>query len=98
MACPCANRMPTTAQMARNATAAAGRVVRAVVTGAPVKVSNKTYFARLEICRGCDQVIKWKHDESFLRCRKCGCWLNGNYIAKAKLATEACPLGKWGVE
>jgi len=46
---------------------------------------------RESICRTCDQ---W--DAAALRntgrCRKCGC----STWAKLRMATERCPLGKWG--
>ena len=34
----------------------------------------------------------------FHRCSACGCWLDGKYFSKWSLATESCPLGKWGAE
>jgi len=46
---------------------------------------------RLDICKGCEL---W--DSQALngtgRCRKCGC----STWAKIRMATEKCPIGKWG--
>jgi len=46
---------------------------------------------RLDICKGCElwdsQALKGTG-----RCRKCGC----STWAKIRMATEKCPIGKWG--
>lgn len=47
---------------------------------------------RLEICRGCDQAIKCRHNHrQVCRCLACGCWL----AHKTRLRGEKCPRGKW---
>ena len=57
--------------------------------GAPT-TPPETLAAREATCRACDQ---W--DAAALngtgRCRKCGC----STWAKLRMASEACPLGKW---
>jgi hypothetical protein len=54
-------------------------------------VSEKQFDERIEICNHCPE---W--DAQALnatgRCRKCGC----STWAKLRMATERCPLGKWG--
>lgn len=51
----------------------------------PEKVSNK----RLNICLGCDRLIKLTN-----QCKECGCFMN----LKTKLPNATCPIGKWGIE
>lgn len=81
--------LPPMADQVRNALAAAGRVVSAVVTGQPVFVNSDQKEARLAVCRSCDQ-----YRPSDDRCGACGCWQDG-VAGKAALATESCPLGRW---
>lgn len=45
-----------------------------------------TVEERRSICRGCD-----RFDAEADMCRECGCYL----AAKVRMASEACPLGKW---
>ena len=75
----------------KHAAQAAGRVVRAVVTGKPVHVSAEERDQRLSICRIC---TFWReggnHGLGECSHRKCDC--TG---FKHSLATEACPAGKW---
>jgi len=49
------------------------------------------YQARLEICKGCEF---WDAEalSGTGRCKKCGC----STKAKLKMATEKCPIDKWG--
>lgn len=51
----------------------------------PEEVSNK----RLNICLGCDRLIKLTN-----QCKECGCFMN----LKTKLPNAVCPIGKWGAE
>ena len=97
--CGCNKTLPSLTAQAGHAAAAAGRVIGAVMAGAPVYVSDTVFESRLEACRACEFRLEKK---GALRCTHpdCGCrldvgWLNGKYTAKAKLATEKCPLGKW---
>jgi hypothetical protein len=71
-----------------NAAAAAGRAVRAAVTGQPVFVAESAKAARLALCAACPE---FKPDAG--RCAVCGCRM----AYKASLATERCPLEppKW---
>lgn len=61
----------------------AGAMGRWVAAGLP-RLDDDQVAARLAICGGCDQFADG-------RCRVCGCWL----LAKARMTTEDCPLGKW---
>lgn len=83
--------------MAGNAAGAATRVIKAVVRGDGVQVSPEREAARLAVCRGCEFVRNHKIKPAYLRCTQCGCWLNAatKWLAKARLATEDCPRGKW---
>jgi hypothetical protein len=55
------------------------------------KSTQEVIDMRLDICKGCEF---W--DSQALngtgRCRKCGC----STWAKIRMATEKCPIGKWG--
>jgi hypothetical protein len=62
-------------------------VVSHVAAGMPT-VSEEIYKQRLELCLVCPE-----YDNE--RCRKCGCRVAGNVVAKARWAKEKCPLGKW---
>lgn len=62
--------------------AAIPKFVQATVT-ADSAMSRK----RLEVCSGCEQ---W----TGATCRVCGCFTS----LKVRLATEACPMGKWLAE
>lgn len=81
---PCGTCGPGLLRTAANAVAAAKRVVGAVVSGQPVEVPQATVAHRLATCRACPRL-------SGSRCLECGCFVE----AKALLATEDCPLGKW---
>jgi hypothetical protein len=50
------------------------------------KLPKKEYQKRLDICLGCDRLIK-----STKQCRECGCFMN----IKTQLPHASCPLGKW---
>ena len=41
---------------------------------------------RISICRECPELIK-----PTVQCKKCGCFM----VAKVKLNSSSCPLGKW---
>lgn len=56
--------------------------------GAP-NVTSESYAKRLDICSGCEHLIK----ES-MRCGSCGCLLEH----KAKWKTTTCPEKKWPEE
>lgn len=82
--------------MASNAAKAAGRVVGAMMRGDAVKVDEATFAKRMEACRTCPRVIvRNMHGRDWLRCSACGCWLDAVSFAKARLATETCPEGRW---
>lgn len=50
------------------------------------KLPKKEYQKRLDICLGCDRLIK-----STKQCKECGCFMN----IKTQLPHASCPLGKW---
>jgi hypothetical protein len=52
-------------------------------------VSPEVAKKRLDICYGCDRLIKSTH-----QCKECGCIMN----LKVKLPHASCPLGKWESE
>jgi hypothetical protein len=56
-------------------------------------VSNEKMEERMAICRGCEL---WDKDgfNGTGQCRQCGC----ASIAKLRMATSVCPVGKWGEE
>lgn len=78
--------MPPLPTQAKNAVAAAGRVISSVVKGVPVKAPDEVVKMREDICQGCEFLDKVRN-----RCSKCGCW----YKTKISLASERCPIGKW---
>lgn len=84
-------------RLAANAAGAARRVVGAVITGAPVFVSSAEFARRLVLCRQCPHCVPHPPNPVYLRCSKCGCWLNGKHARKAALATESCPIKAWEV-
>jgi len=97
MGCGCSKPMPDTLTMMANATSAIGRVAGAVILDKPVVACDDVKTARLAVCAQCEHMTRWAKDETFMRCTKCGCCLNGKFFAKASLKTEDCPLGKWGI-
>lgn len=61
-------------------------------------VTAEEYDKRLAICRGEGENENCPHYlDSYKggRCAKCGCGLAGAVFAKAKWASEHCPIGKW---
>ena len=73
-------KLPSVAKQAFNFAKSATKHMAGGMAG----VSEKTYWGRLEMCRGCDKL----QDD---RCIECGCFVK----IKAKWASESCPLGKW---
>jgi hypothetical protein len=92
-ATPAEPPLPSLGRQVAGLAGAAVRVVAAAVQGEAVQVAPEVYDARLAICRGdsgrppCD-----RYRASDGRCSECGCYLPG---AKAMMATEDCPLGRW---
>jgi hypothetical protein len=60
------------------------------VAGGMKMVGEEVYRQRLAVCAGCD-FFRDNH------CVQCGCRMAGDVIAKARWASEECPLGKWPV-
>lgn len=50
------------------------------------KLSKKDFNKRLNICLGCDKLIKLTN-----QCKECGCFMD----LKAQLPHATCPIGKW---
>ena len=97
MPCACSKPMPNAMQMAVSAADAGVRLFKAAVTGEQIVAGADTVTDRMAVCRECDMVkLTVKDNQTFHRCSLCGCWLDGKHLAKARLATESCPLGKWG--
>jgi hypothetical protein len=96
MACNCTKKVPEISAIALNAAGAVGRVVEAFVSGKEIRVGPEVFQNRISACMACEHHRADKKDNSFIRCTKCGCWLNGKHFAKASLTTENCPVGKWG--
>ena len=72
------------ATIAGNALSAAARIAGAAITGQRVVAPADVRNSRLAECRSCP-----RYDRG--RCQVCGCFV----AAKARFATEQCPLGKW---
>ena len=50
------------------------------------KADDELANKRLDICLGCDRLIK-----ATKQCKECGCFM----ALKVKLQGAVCPLGKW---
>ena len=50
------------------------------------KLPKKDFNKRLNICLGCDRLIKLTN-----QCKECGCFMD----LKAQLPHATCPIGKW---
>ena len=90
--------MPSKMRMAVNAASAVVRVAGAVMRGDDVLASPELAEKRLAVCGRCSQFTPVKskfNGKIYHRCIECGCWLDGVSYAKARLATESCPLEKW---
>lgn len=59
-----------------------------IAAGSPLRTTEELGEC-FDICRDCEEY----QPHPIARCGKCGCFLS----AKARMATEACPLGKWPV-
>lgn len=64
-------------------------VVGGAMAGEGVKVSEKVYNKRMEMCMSCDYLEKQQ-----LRCIKCGCFMK----VKSAFKKSYCPVGKWKAE
>jgi hypothetical protein len=93
---PCSGGLKRAYTVASNVTGAASRIAAAAVSSKKIKVSDEVKEARLAICRACEFHEKHAQNLQYIRCTNCRCWLNGKFFAKASLATERCPIGKWG--
>ena len=61
--------------------------------GGFVRTPDHVFKARMDICSGCDKLLKDESKETLGDCLECGCPVG----AKARWASEGCPLGKWGI-
>jgi hypothetical protein len=88
--------MPSVTAQARNAAGAVARQAGAFFSGATTRVSDEVFTARMNVCKSCPHVaVTVKEGKNYHRCSKCGCWLDGLYMHKARLSTERCPENKW---
>jgi hypothetical protein len=71
---------------AKTALKALKRVVVAAATGSTVFIGEKLTAQRISICHGCPSYLPMTK-----QCGECWCFIH----AKARLATEKCPLQKW---
>jgi len=77
---------PPLPQRIKNLAGAGKRVIRGLVRDKHIKVTKEVHNTRLDICNSC---ALFDPDEGV--CGDCGCIM----VAKAGLAVESCPLGKW---
>lgn len=77
---------PTFAQKVINLASAVKRIAQEGYK----EVDDDVYRARLSQCNSCE----FRTDQWTCSHPSCGCFL----AKKAKLSTEACPIGKWGFE
>jgi hypothetical protein len=91
----CAKQLPALRTQAVNVAGAVARATAHAISGGQLKVSPAVEQARLNICYMCPEASPYAKKPEYFRCGKCGCWLNGKFFAKARLASESCPLGKW---
>lgn len=66
-----------------------GSIYNWIKSGLPI-VKEDVYKKRLAICETCPN---WDNSEILPKCTVCGC-----FIGKLKLASEKCPINKWGRE
>lgn len=52
-------------------------------------ISKKLFKERMQTCYQCES-----YDDTFIRCKECGCFL----MLKAILAPTKCPKNKWKKE
>lgn len=67
-------------------------LARWMAAGFPVRSQAEVAEIEATHCRPCEKYVDG-------RCTKCRCRVNKSRLAvvnKAKMATESCPLGKWG--
>ena len=79
--------MPPAREQLASAGNAAAQAARAFACGEQITASAETIAKRKAICEKCEN---WTGS----RCTICGCWTT----LKIRLATEACPVGKWPAE
>lgn len=80
--------LPSKARIAKNFVRTVIVTAAGAVAGEDIFTDDATAAARMELCRGCE--FFRASDE---RCahRKCGCYLNGQLLAKTKLKGQRCP-------
>lgn len=78
--------LPSFTDMAKSLLGTATDVVKGVVHGDGVLVTEEIYNTRMSICDGCE--FFRKEDK---RCSQCGCFME----AKTRLKKTFCPIHKW---
>jgi hypothetical protein len=81
--------LPPLTERINNARQAAQRVITRTLRGDPVGAERDEIDKRLAICRSCEF-----YRTSDGACAKCGCFIK----LKARLATEECPIDRWGAQ
>jgi len=87
-----APEMPSVVERMKHAAGAGTRVVHALANGEEIVVEADEVERRRQICEVCE----WWKAEAYLGaggCAHADCGCTG---LKAWLATERCPVGKWG--
>ena len=80
-------KYPPLLEQGKNLVLTIGRIVDTIRDkNSQLVTPRKIYWRRIEICKNCSSC-----DQKQKRCMECGCFIP----AKAKIAVEACPLGKW---
>ena len=80
-------KYPSLLQQGKNLALTIGRIYDTIRDkNSQLVTPRKIYWRRIEICKSCSSC-----DQRLKRCMECGCFIP----AKAKIAVEACPLGKW---
>lgn len=76
---------------ALNALGAVGRVASAALNGGEILVAPSVKVQRHDTCLACDHLERGNRIMPH-RCSLCACFIG----AKTALATESCPVGRWG--
>lgn len=81
--------------MVRKVVSVADAMGRWHAAGKPKRTPEEIARIFDDICRQCEH---YEGDTAAGHCRMCGCQLrrSGGLLNKIEMATEECPMGKWG--
>jgi hypothetical protein len=79
--------LPSFGEMVKSLAGTTNDVVRGMLGGDGLLVTEDIYNERMNICNSCPFFIKESK-----RCTKCGCFME----AKTRLKKTYCPINKWG--